>query len=136
MIEYLEKKRLVSLTLTVLITIEIFYFSSLTGSDSPGIQIPFAATAYHFTVFFLFSFFLLATIKGDKKLTINHLLLAITLSLLHSLLDEFHQIFTPGRDSSIRDIIINNTGILASVFFYSLYEKGKNLKLRNSKKKI
>ena len=71
MIEWLEKNRYAAIILTVLIAAEIFYFSSIPGGVSqPGKGINISIF-YHFLVFFLFSFFLLLSIIGNKKIKIR-----------------------------------------------------------------
>lgn len=113
MITFLQKHRKISLTLTILMAIEIFYFSSLSFAPSGGGN-PWISRIYHFTVFFLFNFFLLTTIKSTKKLTIKQITIALTISILYSISDEIHQIFVPFRDASFKDIMTNSLGIFTS----------------------
>ena len=131
MIEWLEKNRKVALLLTTLITIEIFYFSSISGiagiETGGGDWIP---RAYHFTVFFLFGFFLFITIKGNTKIKKSHLLIVISISLIQAILDEVHQIFVPFRYPSINDVLTNSSGILLSILIY-LYINKKKTKQEN-----
>lgn len=117
MIKWFEKNRKISLILTILLIIEIFYFSSLQGTIGAGPRINLS-TIYHFVVFFLFSFFLFATVKGDKKIKAKYILIILVISITYSILDEVHQIFVPFRDASIRDILINNAGIFSSILIY------------------
>jgi len=69
MIKWLEKNKFISIILTCLIVFEIFYISSL-SSNLPGGKgaFSFIPIIYHFTIFFLLSFFILITIKGNKKI--------------------------------------------------------------------
>ena len=90
---------------------EIYFFSSVKGGGVSQ-ALPIKSVIYHLCAFFLFAIFLLTTIKGKKKIQIYHLLLTLTISFFYAILDETHQIFVPGRNASISDIIINNTGIL------------------------
>jgi len=124
MIKWLEKNRGVSFILTFLIAIEIFFFSSIPGTSITGIQISLIPTLYHFIVFFLFSFFLFTTIKGNKKIKPSYLLIVLIISISQSFLDEFHQMFVPFRDAGIRDILTNTAGIFSSIFIY-LYSNRK-----------
>jgi len=126
MINWLEKNRGVALSLTILIAIEIFHFSSIPGTI--GVDIGAGAwipRIYHFIVFFLFSFFLFITIKGDKKIKINYLLTTISISIIHAILDEVHQMFVPFRYSSVGDVLTNSLGIFSSILIY-LYIDKKN----------
>lgn len=40
--------------------------------------------------------------------------------LLYAVLDEFHQIYVPGRTSSVRDVLIDFTGALIGIFLYNV----------------
>ena len=121
MISWFEKHSKISWVIVVLIGIFIFYMSSLTfpPSDAKGIDIkPFV---YHFAVFFFFSSFLLFSIvKGRKENLVFLIFLVILLSVLYATSDEIHQIFVPGRGSSISDVLIDSFGILLASFFYVL----------------
>jgi hypothetical protein len=67
MIGYLENKRKIALIFTVLMVLEIFFFSSVKGgtTGTGNIWIP---RAYHFIAFFLLNFFMIVSIKGNKKI--------------------------------------------------------------------
>ena len=133
MIKLFEKHKIVPLILTILIAVEIFYFSSIPGSLEVGKEISWLPVAYHFIVFFLFNFFLLTTIKGKKGLTAKMVLTSIIISVLYAILDEFHQTFTPLRNASITDILIDSAGILFSTFLsLIIYKNKKKLTNKNS----
>jgi len=129
MINELENHRKISLMITLLIALEIFYFSSISSSQGSGISTFDISIIYHFVIFFLFTFFLFITIKGKKEIRIEHVIIVIFISTIYSILDEIHQIFTPFRIPSTSDILINNTGILFSSFIY-LYINYKNKKIK------
>jgi len=124
MISWFEKHNKISLIITLLIAIFIFYISSLTFvADTPGPEFKFKPIAYHFLIFLLFSFFLLITIlKGEKM---NLLLLTIIISIIYAISDEFHQLFVPGRNFAISDILIDSAGVLFAGLLYSLKIKFK-----------
>ena len=122
MIRWLEKNKEIAFILTLLTAIEIFFFSSIPGTAITG-GISWLPTAYHFIVFFLFAFFLFITIKGNKKIKASHIILVLCLSMLYAVLDEFHQMFVPFRDASIRDIITDSLGIFTAVRIYSIVSK-------------
>lgn len=117
MINFLEKHKTLAFILTLLIAIEVFYISSLSVVPSPE-NIPAIPIIYHFTVFFLFSFFLLATIKGDKKLKTSNISVSFIISSLYAISDEIHQSFVPLRTSSVGDVIVDVFGILTSITTY------------------
>ncbi len=124
MIEWIEKNKYIAIALTILIAIEIFYFSSIPGGDSAGgTGIPFVATIYHFVVFFLFSFFLLSSITGNKKIKISYILIALMVSIIYAFLDEFHQMFVPFREPAIQDILTDTAGIFSSMILYLYFKK-------------
>lgn len=129
MIGWFEKKRYASILFVVLITLEIFFFSSIPGSigGTGNVWIP---RIYHFTVFFLFSFFLFMAIKGDKKIKTKYILIVLIISLIHSALDEFHQKFVPLRNMSIGDFLTDSLGVFLSVILYAYISK-KTRKKRN-----
>ena len=122
MIGWLEKKRYAAIILTLLIALEIFYFSSISGtSHQEGIGL--TPIIYHLTVFFLFNFFLLISIKGNKKIKISYLIIALSISIIYALSDEFHQIFILFRNASIQDILIDTIGIFLSTIFILYFNK-------------
>lgn len=124
MIKWFEKNKPFALIITILIIIEIFYFSSLSfGGGGEGKGNPWIPIIYHFSVFFLLSFFILSTIKGDKKLKIKYLIIALTISITYAFLDEVHQLFVPSRNFSIGDILTDITGIFLSAIIYCIYNK-------------
>lgn len=123
MIRWLEKNRYAAIILTILITIEIFYFSSLSFEPSTTGGIPGIATIYHFVVFFLFNFFLLISIKGDKKIKVYYIIIALIISIAYAFLDEFHQMFVPFREPAIRDILTNTAGIFLSALLHMFIDK-------------
>jgi len=120
MIGWLEKKRYAAIILTLLIALEIFYFSSISGT-SYQVGTELIPIIYHLVVFFLFNFFLLVSIKGNKKIKISYIIIALSISIIYALSDEFHQIFIPFRNPSIQDILIDTIGIFLSTIlvFYT-----------------
>lgn len=75
----------------------------------------------HVTEYFLLtilaSYSLKKTFHKSKKAII---LLAIIISLLFAVSDEFHQTFVFGREGKIQDVIIDSVGIFSSVFLIAL----------------
>ncbi len=122
MISFLEKNKWLAILLTILIAIEIFYFSTLTGSAGAGQTISLAKV-YHFTVFFLFAFFLLISIKGNKKIKISSVIVTFVISILYSISDEIHQIFVPLRNASIGDILTDSLGIFSAIIIGLIINK-------------
>lgn len=53
--------------------------------------------------------------------------------LLYAVLDEFHQIYVPGRTSSVRDVLIDFSGSLIGILvYYFIYYKFINKKTYNN----
>ena len=124
MIKLLEKKTWLSLSFLILIAIEIFLFSNLEGVS--GIKIPLLSEVYHFIVFFLFGFFLIIFIKGEKNMKNKYFFLALAISILYALSDEFHQFFTPNRTASIWDFLVDIFGVCIGMFVYLTTLKNQN----------
>ena len=126
MIEWIEKNRYAAIILTILIAVEIFYFSSIPGGQpGTGGGITVIPIIYHFSVFFLFSFFLLISILGNKRIKISYIIIALSIAIIYAVLDEIHQIFVPFREPTIQDILTNTVGIFSSMILY-LYFKRNN----------
>jgi VanZ family protein len=124
MIGWLEKKRYVSIILTLVVAVEIFYFSSIPGGKGVSGGITWLPIAYHVIVFFLFSFFLLISIKGNKEIRTSYILTALALSIIYAISDEFHQFFVPFREATIDDVLTDAVGIFLATIVY-LYSKKK-----------
>ncbi len=125
MVKWLEKHRLISFTIMILLAIEIFWFSSLQFIGG-GKSLSIISIAYHFIVFFLFSFFLFATIKRNKKITALQIFIVLIISTTYAISDEIHQSFVPSRDAGIRDILTNTSGIFFSMLIYIYITKKSN----------
>jgi len=127
MILWFEKRRFISLIMTLLIAVEIFYFSSI-----PGISLAaggnLISRIYHFTVFFLLGFFLFITIKGNQEMKVKHILLVLLISIIYAISDEFHQMFVPFRAPDVEDILTNSAGIFSSIILHVYsHNKAANL---------
>ena len=75
---------------------------------------------YHFTAFSYLSLFLLISMtKGKPKR--NLIILGLIIAILYGISDEIHQHFVPGRESSLKDILVNSVAILITGIAYSNY---------------
>ena len=122
MINWLEKRRNFAIILTLLIAVEIFFFSSIPGIGLPSPNKLIFSIIYHFSAFFLLNFFLIISLNKGKKIKIKYIVIALVLSIIYSILDEIHQLFVPSRYPDFEDIITNNAGIFFSTLTY-LYSK-------------
>ena len=131
MIKWLEKKRFISFLITALISIEIYYISSLEFAAG-ALGNPWPARIYHVMIFFLFGTFLFILIKGKKEVNIKNFAIVLTISIIYAILDEVHQLFVPGRNASIEDILTDSIGIFSSIIIYTYISK----KQKESKKRL
>ena len=122
MIKWLEENKKFSVIFLAIIAVEIFLVSSLHGGKptTGGINL---SVAYHIIIFLLFNFFLLISLNKDQELTGKYLVVVLILSVAYAILDELHQIFVPLRDASIKDVLIDSTGIFLSTLVYIYYKR-------------
>ena len=126
MISWFEKNRGISLVITVIMAIIIFYISSLTFSAGRGTG--YLSYIYHFTAFSYLALFLLISLtKGNSAK--NLIIIGIIIAIIYGILDEIHQYFIPGRYPSFKDILINSLGILITSIAYVNYHI-KNSKIK------
>ncbi len=119
MLKFFENKRRISFLTTILIAIAIFFFSSIPGNSDMGIpEINILSIFYHFSIFFLLNFFLLTSFHGKQKPKLKYIAFAICITIIYAFLDELHQTFTPYRNPTLFDIIIDSIGILFSSIIY------------------
>ena len=127
MLSWLEKNRVVSSIISVIIAGVIFYFSSISNDPVPSIGFKYKAVLYHIGIFFLFCFFLMIALsKGRKK---DWLFFAVLFSVFYGITDELHQHFVPGRSVSMGDFFIDVLGISFAFVLYFI-----SIELRNGKK--
>jgi VanZ family protein len=94
----------------------IWGLSSLTPRSIPsiGIDFPFAQ-ATHFSLYFIFSFFLLNAFSesGMDPDRVKTMVFVFLVCLLYGVLDEIHQSFVPGRHPSAYDVFLDGAGALS-----------------------
>ena len=122
MISLFEKNKWLPIVLTILIAIEIFYFSTLQGGTGTGRNV-WIARAYHFIAFFLFAFFLFISIKRNKKIKVSYVVITLVASIFYAISDEIHQIFVPLRNASIRDVLTDALGICVAMIIGLIINK-------------
>jgi glycopeptide antibiotics resistance protein len=124
-LNFFEEHYFLTWFIVLIIASIIFYFSSLTATQTAGVGGNTYSIFYHFFAFFFLCFFLFMAI-AKKHMKIRYTIITgIILSFLYAVSDEFHQLFVPGRAFSFFDILTNSTGILfASVLYMvSLYSR-------------
>lgn len=74
----------------------------------------------HVIEYFVFCLLLFRALKasGVKELK-NALFISFYSALVYGITDEIHQSFIPGRTANVRDIVIDGTGAMFSVYFVS-----------------
>lgn len=123
LISWFEKHNKISLIITIIISIIIFYISSITFPPSEIKTFDWKPIAYHFYAFlFLQLFLLIALTRGKNR---ESIFLAIDLAILYAISDEIHQIFVPGRYFAILDILTDSAGILFASLIYILLRYDK-----------
>jgi VanZ family protein len=102
----------------IIIMSTIFYLSSLPGKEIIAAGLgpePFHIGGHFFMYFFLYIALYRATKSHWKSLLIV---------ILYSLADEYHQIYTPGRSASLKDLIVDTSaGLVAGGLIWTLYPR-------------
>ncbi|HUJ31447.1 MAG TPA: VanZ family protein [Candidatus Acidoferrum sp.] len=69
----------------------------------------------HFVEYFILSWLLLRSIRGPNRgIKLAWALVAIGLVACYASLDEFHQMFVPGRGPAVADVLLDTTGGIAA----------------------
>ena len=75
----------------------------------------------HFLLFGVLAVLIYRGLIGQGLSRKNAAILAVTLALLYGATDEYHQIFTQGREARVRDVFIDGIGAGAVIcFVYSV----------------
>jgi len=103
----------------IICAILIFYLSSLTGKEIPGLFTGQDIIG-HLTEYAILALLLSRALKAySLKLSYNkRLLLACVIAIIYAASDEFHQSFVPGRDCSSLDLLLDAIGSLTGGLVY------------------
>ena len=96
----------------------IFYLSSLSRIKIPG---EIGDKTIHFFEYAAYAFF--AFLFFYKVTLYKRSLLSLITTILYGISDEVHQLFVPGRDGSIHDIIADVSGALLMLTILFLFSK-------------
>lgn len=92
------------------------------------------AHAFEYCILAIFVSLILFQFKLQGRRAIIYIMF---ICLFYAVLDEFHQLYVPGRTSSVRDVLIDFTGsIIGMAFYYTVHyaiEDMKIKKLKNNK---
>jgi VanZ family protein len=123
--EYLEKRKVI----LVYVPLAVYWIALFVGTSMPSMNVPSFTLndkLVHFTAFFILAFLLSLSILYQNKYQILknfYIVSAFIISSLYGLIDEFHQIFIPGRSSDILDWTADSAGALAGVLIVSFLLK-------------
>ena len=83
----------------------------------------------HFTLYGILGFFSFLSFITYKKIPLKlRYLLILSVGLVYSVCDEFHQTFVSGRSGEIRDVLIDFSGVLLAVLICGIISNLKKIK--------
>lgn len=106
----------------------ILLISLMPAPPTPEVALGLAAIVTsgvkHFILYFGFSFLLGIACRHSKYwfLRLNHYTIAIAISILIGIIDEFNQGFVPGRYSEVRDVLTDALGAITAQAFRFVYK--------------
>ena len=77
----------------------------------------------HTTVYFILAILLMFALNTNQTSYKKHALIAVSLCLLYSFTDEFHQTFVSGRTGLFTDCLIDTLGATMGTAVFSIYVK-------------
>lgn len=100
----------------------IFYFSSI-PKPLPPIHIPQFDKLMHIVEYSVFGYLAARALKNSAKKAFfeNFKILAVLISVLYGISDEFHQMFISERNVSVFDVMADAVGGALGVFIYGRY---------------
>lgn len=114
----------------------IFFFSSLPSTKTPyliwwDVVIKKTAHVTEYAILFTLLFRALKQTFLDTYAIKNYKIVTAVLGTLYAMSDEYHQRFTYGRTSTIRDVLIDVGGILLALYLVGWIKnkKGKLVKI-------
>ena len=134
-------KKKISLLLTILWMVLIFILSSASSSESnehSGWIVNFIAQIFNINNLDMLSYIIrkIAHVLEFAMLGIlvmnliscynKKMYLALIICVLYAVSDEIHQIFVPGRNSSIIDVLIDSVGSFIGIYIYKVIIMFKN----------
>tara|TARA_B100001250_G_scaffold229460_1_gene196975 strand:- start:100 stop:453 length:354 start_codon:yes stop_codon:yes gene_type:complete len=106
----------VTLTYIILITILSHQPADDISEVSPNIKN--VDKLFHFVEFSILGFLIFGSLSLNSKEFDQILSLSIKIGILFSCLDEYHQSFVDGRDSSLADLIFDILGVFFGTFLH------------------
>ena len=79
--------------------------------------------------YFILTFFLYRAFKGSFNMNPGRLFIyPAAVSILYAASDEFHQSFTPGRNCSMQDVLIDTVGIIGFYIVIKIFAEKQRIK--------
>lgn len=105
----------------ILWSLVIFSFSSFPTVETSEIywwDFAIKKTAHFVEYFILTILSYRAVVFYEDKLSSKEIfLICFLFSFLYAASDEYHQSFVPGREAKVRDVLIDNIGILSAIWY-------------------
>ena len=109
----------------------IFVLSSIPGDRFPEMQFRLADKMAHFLIFGILAVLLARSIRNTitpfwKN---RYIQWSILIAIIYGFIDEWHQMYSPGRYASSSDLIADVLGILCfvSIYFWWVNKRNKNM---------
>lgn len=77
----------------------------------------------HFFLFFVLGMLVMNAMQFIKTKMRNRLGISAAICFLYAVSDEVHQLFVPGRDSDIKDVMVDTVGAVLGIGLYWLIQK-------------
>ncbi len=116
--------------MAILMMLAIFVASSMPGDDLPQLGGWDLVTKKggHILGYALLAIGYLRGLAHGKGITTRLCFLAVLLSGIYGASDEFHQLFVPGRNSSVRDVMIDTVGAVLGAAAWAWIRSALNLR--------
>lgn len=72
----------------------------------------------HFVVYLILGVLVFNALFVSQMHQVRHALIAIMICVIYATIDEFHQLFIPGRSGEITDVLIDSIGATIGTIFY------------------
>lgn len=103
---------------STLLEIVLTFLSVLPISFDPELLHIFIRKLAHFSAYFILGMLVYHSVYLFCKHENRSIIVAITISIIYAISDEFHQTFIPGRSGEFRDVLIDSFGALTGIIFY------------------
>lgn len=101
----------------------IFYVSGISRPPLVRIEIPFFDKVLHIGEYAIFAILASRSFRNSSRKAFfeNFKILAVLISIIYGISDEFHQAFIPERDCNFFDVLSDSIGGILGVFIYGRY---------------